>query len=299
MKTIELTDPLQTTLLNKDSFMPVILAKGLMLSLIRPSVDSPKGIAFNKFSSSLNNIKLDFNKINQFKKICGYPQNTNTVPMLYLQSLFIGLFGHYITSPFFPLPPLGLIHTKQKIFQKREIDQNEILNANFSLSEVTIDPKGVEIIFFLKLTSKDEVVWEGITTTLSKSRKYLQKKKPDQTPQIIPPFTTIDVPKNIGRQYAKVSGDINPHHLSAFFAKLFGFKRAIAHGMWSLAKSIAEIEKQFTDNIVSSIDVSFKRPLFLPGTATIGAAKEGNDISFELRDSVTKTPHLAGSIQIR
>ncbi|MCK5311276.1 MAG: hypothetical protein KAJ62_04160 [Desulfobacteraceae bacterium] len=298
-ETIELKDPEQTILLNKDPFMPMVLVKGLLLSMIRPSIDSPENIVFNKFSSSFDNIKPDLNKIAHFKKICGYPQNTNTVPMLYLQSLFIGQFGKYITSSFFPLLPLGLIHTKQKIYQARKINQNEILNTKFSLDRINIDEKGLEITFLLEVISGEEVVWKGVTTTLSKSKKYKKTKKTGPPSEPLTPFTIIDVPGNIGRQYAKASGDYNPHHLSAFFAKLFGFKRAIAHGMWSLAKSIAEIENQFTEKKVFSVDVSFKRPLLLPGTVTIGAAKENNAILFELRDSVTKMPHLAGSVQTR
>ncbi|MCK5099206.1 MAG: MaoC family dehydratase [Desulfobacteraceae bacterium] len=219
--------------------------------------------------------------------------------MLYLQSLFIGQFGKYITSSFFPLLPIGLIHTKQKIVQTRDINQNEILNTKFSLDKININDKGLEITFLLEITSSEEVVWKGVTTTLSKSKKYKKRKKPGKSPEALAPFTIIDIPKNIGRQYAKVSGDYNPHHLSTYFAKLFGFKRAIAHGMWSLARSIAALEKQFPGNDLFSIDVSFKRPLFLPGKASLGAVKENQSILFELRDNVTKTPHLAGTIHTR
>ena len=298
-ETIELKEPEQETLLSKDLFMPIILVKGLMLSLFRPSVDSPKNTVFTKYSSSLNNIKLDLNKIDHFKKICGYPQGTDTVPMLYLQSLFIGQFGKYITSPFFPLLPLGLIHTKQEIILTRKVNQNEILNTKFSLDKINNDEKGLEITFLLEVTNGTELVWKGITTTLCKSKKYKKNKKSGKAIESLTPFTIIDVPKNIGRQYAKVSGDYNPHHLSAFFAKLFGFKRAIAHGMWSLARAVAEMEKHFSDNELFSIDVSFKRPLFLPGTAALGATKDKNTIIFELRDNATNIPHLAGVVQTR
>ncbi|MCP3901875.1 MAG: hypothetical protein GY707_19375, partial [Desulfobacteraceae bacterium] len=89
-QTIELLDPEHTISLNKDPFMPMILIKGLFLSMLRPSVDTLKDFSFTKFSSSFNNIKLDPKKIDRFKEICGYPKNTDTVPMLYLQSLFIG-----------------------------------------------------------------------------------------------------------------------------------------------------------------------------------------------------------------
>ncbi len=298
-ETIILKEPEKKTLLNKDPFMPNILIKGLFLSMLRPSVDSSKDIAFTKFSSSFNNIKLDPKKIDLFKEICGYPQNTDTVPMLFLQSLFIGQFGKYITSKFFPLRPLGLIHTKQEIFQTRSIKKNEILNTKLSLDKITKDSKGLEFTFLLEISSKDELVWKGITTTLLKSKYYKKKKKHDLAPQNITPFSIIDAPKNIGREYAKVSGDYNPHHLSAFSAKLFGFKRAIAHGMWTLARSVAEMEKQYSSDELVSIDISFKRPVFLPGTMDLTAKRNNNIIAFELRDNISKIPHIAGEVQTK
>ncbi len=296
---IKLLDPEHTISLNKDPFMPMILIKGLLLSILRPSVDSIKDFSFSKFSSSFNNIKLDPKKIDHFKKTCGYPQNTDNVPMLYLQSLFIGQFGKYVTSEHFPLFPLGLIHTKQKIFQTRSIKPNEILNTKLSLDNIINNEKGLEFTFLLEITIENELIWKGITTTLAKSKKYIKKNKHTQAPENMTSISVIDAPKYIGREYAKVSGDYNPHHLSVFSAKLFGFKRAIAHGMWSLARSVAEIEKRFPDNELVSIDISFKRPLFLPGTIALATKKSNNTIAFELRDYVTNIPHLAGDVQTR
>ncbi|MCP3954367.1 MAG: hypothetical protein GY697_19450, partial [Desulfobacterales bacterium] len=255
--------------------------------------------SFTKFSSSFNNIKLDPKKIDRFKEICGYPKNTDTVPMLYLQSLFIGQFGKYIISEYFPLFPLGLIHTKQKIFKARSIKLNEILNTKLTLDKIIKNEKGLEFTFLLEITSKDELVWEGITTTLAKSKNYKKKNKQAETLENMTSISIIDAPNYIGREYAKVSGDYNPHHLSVLSAKLFGFKRAIAHGMWSLARSVSEIEKHFPDNELVSIDISFKRPVFLPGTIALAAKKSNNTIAFELRDNVTNIPHLAGEVQTR
>ena len=55
---------------------------------------------------------------------------------------------------------------------------------------------------------------------------------------------TIDVPGDIGRRYAGVSGDPNPIHMYAVTARLFGFKSAIAHGMWSYARVLAALGAQ-------------------------------------------------------
>ena len=71
------------------------------------------------------------------------------------------------------------------------------------------------------------------------------------------------MPSDLGRRYGVVAGDKNPIHLWPITAKLFGFKRHIIHGMWLLARAVAELDTDVAEGRVQ-IDVSFKRPVFCP-----------------------------------
>ena len=68
---------------------------------------------------------------------------------------------------------------------------------------------------------------------------------------------------DLGRRYAAVSGDRNPIHMHAWTAKPLGFKRAIAHGMWTKARCLAAVESRLPDAF--RVDVRFRKPIFLPG----------------------------------
>ncbi|MDQ9817487.1 MaoC/PaaZ C-terminal domain-containing protein, partial [Acinetobacter bereziniae] len=61
-----------------------------------------------------------------------------------------------------------------------------------------------------------------------------EKAKEEQAPSYVPK-AEWNILENTGRRYAKVSGDFNLIHIHAITAKAFGFKQAIAHGMWSKA----------------------------------------------------------------
>ena len=52
----------------------------------------------------------------------------------------------------------------------------------------------------------------------------------------------VEAGGGLGRRYAAVSGDRNPIHMHDLSAKLFGFPRAIAHGMWTKARCLAALE---------------------------------------------------------
>jgi acyl dehydratase len=96
------------------------------------------------------------------------------------------------------------------------------------------------------------------------------------------------VPDDIGRRYADVSGDHNPIHLHPLTARLFGFRRAIAHGMWSLARCLAYYEGRLPD--AYTVDVAFRTPILLPATVSLTATAD----TFALHDHRTGKPHLAG-----
>ncbi|MDX3161552.1 MaoC/PaaZ C-terminal domain-containing protein, partial [Streptomyces scabiei] len=72
---------------------------------------------------------------------------------------------------------------------------------------------------------------------------------------------------DVGRRYGAVSGDRNPIHLHPLGARLFGFPRAIAHGMWTVARCLAE----HGTPPATRVRAEFRAPVSLPGTVTYAA----------------------------
>lgn len=83
------------------------------------------------------------------------------------------------------------------------------------------------------------------------------------------------------RRYAKVSGDVNPIHLSTLTARLFGFKRAIVHGMYSGARAVSELDKQQALN-GKAVQLAFKRPMFVPAKAVLFSEQGDEATHFSL-----------------
>jgi acyl dehydratase len=120
-----------------------------------------------------------------------------------------------------------------------------------------------------------------------------------------PPAEAVwSVPGDIGRRYASVSGDINPIHMHPLSARLFGFPKPIAHGMWLKARCLAALEGELP--LVSpagaiAVEVSFKLPLLLPAKVAFaswpadGAGTGSRD--FAVHDARNGKPHLSGSVR--
>ncbi|MNP49642.1 bifunctional enoyl-CoA hydratase/phosphate acetyltransferase [compost metagenome] len=98
------------------------------------------------------------------------------------------------------------------------------------------------------------------------------------------PLTQVaqwNVPTDIGRRYAKVSGDYNPIHLSALSAKMFGFPTAIAHGLWNKARTLAALAEHLPAANIE-IAVQFKKPVRLPSEVTLLASAAGSSGDLQL-----------------
>jgi hypothetical protein len=110
-----------------------------------------------------------------------------------------------------------------------------------------------------------------------------------------PPSAIWQVPRNVARRYAAVSGDVNPIHLNPLVARLFGFRRAIAHGMWLKARCLAALEGRLPDALTAEVEL--KSPLLLPSTVGFANRQQGSGWTFAVAEARSGRPHLSGSAQ--
>jgi acyl dehydratase len=88
---------------------------------------------------------------------------------------------------------------------------------------------------------------------------------------------------------------VNPIHLSGLTAKAFGFKRAIAHGMWVKARVLGALSGWLPDAL--SVDVGFRKPLFLPSTVTLSTAEVDRGWEVAVRNATSGAEHVVGTIR--
>ena len=96
------------------------------------------------------------------------------------------------------------------------------------------------------------------------------------------------------RHYASVGGDHNPIHTSSIGAKLFGFPTSIAHGMFTAAAVLANIEGQLPDAVRYS--VRFGKPVLLPARVGLYIDRVADGWDLALRNLSKGYPHLTGTV---
>ncbi|NHB58597.1 hypothetical protein G9F32_11315 [Acinetobacter sp. 194] len=237
--------------------------------------------------------RVDVDHLKAYNEICGY-KNNGYIPATYLAVISQSLQMHMMTSEAFPFALLGLVHIRNQVKQLRKIGVNETLTLSCKFGELKPHDKGLQFDFLTTAKVGNEVVMEGLTTYLARQKTDAQvapKVKDDKVLDYAVQ-ATWDVAENTGRRYAKSSGDYNLIHIHAFTAKAFGFKQAIAHGMWSKARALASL------NLPDAYeaDVYFKLPMYLPSEVEFLTAQDGKDQHVLIRNKKTKKPHVSGVI---
>jgi hypothetical protein len=276
-----------------DSGSLALKALGSVRRKPKPDVELPR------MSVSLNDVRFDAERLRAYRAICGFAEG-GAVPITYPQVHAIGMQMHLLAQKQFPLPLIGLVHLKNRIVQERLLNEDETFAATVGVVGHKKTDRGLE--FDLETTYTDaskRVVWTAIATVLHRGKGSGGRKKAGpvrEEESRLAEYQAIEAPGDIGRRYGRISGDMNPIHLYPFTAKLLGFERHIAHGMWTLARSCALIQPHL-GRAPRELVVQFRQPLFLPGRAALRYGPEGEGFAFTLIGRDSGKPHLNGSLR--
>ena len=242
-------------------------------------------------------VVVDAKKVAAYAKVCGFSK-AHGVPMLFLHieafPLAMMLFG----SKRFPWPAMGTVHLANSATLHQRVHVGDDLRIEVQTGELFKHEKGQVLTLHARALRDGQLVWESTWTLLR-----MGVRQPQGAPYVsalgeLPVLSRqadFYAASGIGRRYGLMSGDINPIHLSAITAKFLGFRRAVAHGMWTKAKALSTLMPR-EDVAYASVLVEFKTPLFLPSKASLWAAREEQGAVFEVRNARGDKPHLRGRV---
>ena len=245
----------------------------------------------------LPRVVLNPQHIGRYSALCGFKMGQG-VPLIYPQLLTFPLVTAYICSPECPWPAMGTVHLANSIEQYKLLHPGDVVRVEMGSGNLFAHEKGQVFTLNLRIVRGDELVWSATQSLLRVGVKetsgapYVSQIQADEP---LSCQTEFSATADIGRRYGAVSGDRNPIHMAALSAKLFGFKRAIAHGMWTNARALSFLLPT-TPVEQARLAVEFKTPLYLPGRAALWSARNGTTALFEVRDAKGQKPHLRGQL---
>lgn len=276
----------------------------LMLKAALPAIPVVGGLPGIKHASGSapdlvlerRGVVTDPRHLEAYDEVCGFPRGGDTLPATYPHMAAFALHMALMTDTAFPFAPMGLVHLRNSLTQHRPIGVEEVLDVAVRAADLRPHPKGSLIDIVTDVRVGDELVWEETMTLFSRH----QGGSAEGTTA---PLAGVDAPDGVvhwklggdlGRRYGAVSGDRNPIHLHPLTARAFGFRSNIAHGMWTLARSLAAVQNKLPAAFVN--DVEFRKPILLPATVVFGSRQTPGALLLGVKGTRKPVTHLVGQV---
>lgn len=258
----------------------------------------PRGESVPDRTLTVDELAIDPVNVAEYAAVTGL-QFGDTVPVTYPFALTFPTVMSLVTGFDFPFAAMGAVHVENHITQHRPISVSDKVNASVHAANLREHRRGLLIDVITDVKVGNELAWHQVTTFLHQQRTSLsdEPKPPQQKPpKLGPPNAVLSITPGQIRHYASVGGDHNPIHTNAVAAKLFGFPTVIAHGMFSAAAVLANIEGQLPSRLKYS--VRFAKPVVLPARAGL-YVERANDGGWDLtlRHLTKGHPHLTGTVR--
>lgn len=272
--------------------------KALLLKAATTSNKKPKpDTQAARLGARVKKVFIDREWVRQYNAVCGFKEDeiSLTAPQVVASPLHMFL----LSRPEHPMPMLGMVHLHNSIECSKALEYGTAYDVLVTVGDTRAIPLGLEFDVHTEFLVGEEVHWRSVMTILCRVKgmpKTGNKPAPAEPLSAVgAQYAAVKVPENQGRKYAKVSNDYNPIHLYAQTAKMFGFKQAIVHGMWTAAKTLSIVEASLGSR-ASKFDLSFKQPVFLPSGISVKHVTANGASKFEVLAERDSKVLMVGSI---
>jgi acyl dehydratase len=264
------TIPSSPTRISFGSLPSMVPAYARVLLSKKPYV-APPGTVIQPVELEARRVVLSAAHLRRYREVCSVTDDGG-LPPAYLHLVAMPMHMQLFICRNFPVKVLGLIHLRNTIRVLHPVDLRAPLRLTVHFDTLRLTDFGQEYDFATRYEQNGVVVWEEVSTMFARGNTAPKEgvKRPGieraNLPESGVSTETLDVKDNTGWNYARVSGDFNPIHLTARTAQMFGFKQVVAHGMWSLGRCLASASAHLPKGGMQ-VDTQFKLPVYIPSQA--------------------------------
>ncbi|HET9876007.1 MAG TPA: MaoC/PaaZ C-terminal domain-containing protein [Mycobacterium sp.] len=257
----------------------------------------PRGETLPERTLTIDELSIDRTNVAEYAAVTGL-RYRDAVPLTYPFALTFPTVMALVTAFDFPFAAMGSVHTENQITQYRPIAVTDTVGVAVHAENLREHRRGLLVDVVTDVTVGNDLAWHQVTTFLHQQRTSLSdepKPPPAKQPKLPPPTAVLRITPGQIRRYASVGGDHNPIHTNPIGAKLFGFPTVIAHGMFSAATVLANIEGTLPDTVTYS--VRFGKPMLLPASPGLYVDRVTDGWDLALRNITKGYPYLTGRVR--
>jgi acyl dehydratase len=253
----------------------------------------------------VDGVRPDVAALSEYQHLVGEP-GTDVLPAGYVHVMAFPLAMAVMVRDDFPLQVLGLVHVSNHVEVQRRLRVDDVVTVRAWAQDAREHARGTTVDLVVEVADEHGLAWRGVST-------YLAKGRPPRGLTLAPALERGARPEpaavatavwrlgpDVATRYAEVSGDRNPIHVSRLGARLFGFRRPIAHGMYTAARALAATPPALRRGPFTW-SVDFAGPVLLPATVAFGtepadAGAADGGVRFALWSRRSGSVHLTGAV---
>lgn len=238
-----------------------------------------------EIASTFSLDKIDDDTLKRYNALLGFAPDALPITFYYL----LTQRAHLATmlGPEFPFRLAGMVHVENDI---RELQKPGLKQPMELSTRVVLEPPAENGARYCELLTIGSQQGREIFECRSRYLAVRGKRKAPAAPRSRAVAGSAGqrigewlLSASAGREYAAVSGDWNPIHLWPWSARLLGMNAPIIHGMHSVARACAVLERAEGVRL-SAISARFKAPIPLGSPVELRLAEAG---TYQLYSGVT------------
>ncbi len=275
---------------------------------------------------AVHDVPVDTSRLAAYQALMGL-RAADRLPAGFVHTVAFPLHVALMVRDDFPLAPAGLVHVANRVTQHRPLFRGDRLDVRVRAVGLRPHRSGtqLDLVAEVRRAGASDLAWEGVSTYLARGVRLAGTSGPepvagdaraahpvvgeraphderpaapaDDRPTWRPPVPTASwrLGADTGRRYAEVSGDRNPVHLSRLTARLFGFRRPIAHGMYTAGRALADVGPAAGHTFVWTAE--FTKPLLLPATVAVNVTAQDDGYAYTVWRPGAGHPYLTGEVR--
>lgn len=230
-----------------------------------------------------------------FLDLSGMPTG-ESLSILYPHTASFPMLMAVLSHPAFPVPIWKLLQVRNRLVQHAPVAPDAVLDFTVRTGARRVLEKGVEMDLQVEAKAGGRIVWEAVNTFYARGRygtAGAAQAEPSASPGVAGATATEWHMPDHGRwRFGRLSGDINPLHMSNWYARLLGYARAFTHPQRAIGQCLGHLGA--AHHAPMQLDTWIKGPVFYGARVSLRSEPRPTEHLFALHVDDDARPAIVG-----
>ncbi len=218
--------------------------------------------------------------------------------ILYPHTVSFPMLMAVLSHPAFPLPIWKVLQVRNRLVQHQPIAPDAVLDFSVRTGERRVLAKGVEMDLLVAAHSGGRSVWEAVDTFYARGNYGAATPGEAAASPAVAATAATEwrMPQHGRWRYGLLSGDLNPLHMSNWYARRFGYAGAFTHPQRAIGQCLGHLGA--AHHAPMQLDTWIKGPVFYGAQLALRSEPRAAEQLFALHVDGDARPAIVGRFVI-